>query len=151
MKNNQGGFIGIALAGIIGVVLLAAVGSALNLITIPWLRFDSKVNMERDIVKKTYNADNAIYNSHWFKEKAGAIRAAETNMLSAEADLKAFQETAGPRDKWTFDDKQEESRLRSVATGLRNARKSDIEEYNARAQEVDRAIFVDGIPLFFQL
>lgn len=43
---------------------ISVIGSALNLITIPWLRFDQKVQMERDIVKKTYDAENAIYNYH---------------------------------------------------------------------------------------
>ncbi len=130
---------------------LAVVGSALNLITIPWLRFDSKVNMERDLVKKVYNTDNALYNSHWFQERAGSIKALESNIVIADNAAKEFDTAAGPRKDWTFEDKTESARLHAVAQGLKSERNSQIEEYNARASEADRAVFVDGIPTFFQL
>lgn len=153
--KKQNGFIGAALAIFLGLVVLmvgsALVASAFNLITIPWLRFDSKVNMERGIVKKTYNADNALYNAHWFQERAGSIKALEANIVTADTAVTDFETAAGPRKDWTFEDKTEDARLRAVAQGLKSERKSQIEEYNARAQEADRAIFVDGIPLFFKL
>lgn len=149
--KKQNGFVGVILLAIVGMIALGVLGSALNLITIPWLRFDSKVNMERDIVKKTYNADNAIYNSHWFQERAGSIKALDSNILTAESAAKDFDTTAGPRKEWTFEDKTESARLHAVAQGLKSERKNQVEEYNARANEVDRSMFVDGIPMFFQL
>lgn len=130
---------------------LAVVGSALNLVTIPWLRFDSKVNMERGIVKKTYNADNALYNYHWFQERAGSIRALDQQIVIADKAVVDFELLAGSRKDWTFEDKNEDSRLRAVAQGLKSERRSQVEEYNARAGEADRAMFVDELPLFFTL
>lgn len=141
----------IGLAGLAGVLLLLAIGSAFNLITIPWLTFDSKVQMNRDIVTKTYNADNALYNYHWFQEKSGEIKAADQNITVSEASLKDFEASAGPRDKWTFEDKTEDARLRAVLQGNKTYYNSLVQEYNARANEVDRSIFQDGLPLFFNL
>lgn len=142
------------LAIIGGIVLLigtAVVGTAMNIITIPWLRLNSKVQMERDINTKTFNADNAIYNYHWFQERAGSIKALEAQIVIADKTVTDFKTDAGPREKWTFEDKTESSRLSAVAQGLKNERESQVKEYNARASEADRAIFKDELPLFFPL
>lgn len=151
MKKQQGGFVGIALLIIVGVVGMAALGSAMNLITIPWLRFDSKVNMERGIVTKTYNPDNALYNYHWFKERAGAIEAATSQIIIADNAVATFKKEAGDREKWTFEDKTESARLSAVAQGLRSQKESLVKEYNARMKEADRSIFAEELPLFFSL
>lgn len=143
--------IGITLLVIVGMIIFGALGTALNLFTIPWLKFSRQVQMNRDIVEKTYNADNALYNYHWFKEKAGSIEATKNKILIAQTDLSEFQALAGDRFKWTFDDKQEESRLRTVLTGLKNFYEDQVTEYNARANQADRAIFKDELPLFFSL
>lgn len=149
--NNQKGFIGIVALVIIGFIGLAVVGSALNLITIPWLKFNSQVQMNRDIVTKTYNADNAIYNYHWFQERAGAIDALRVNISTAHQMVLSFEESAGLRKDWTFEDKTEDSRLRSVEFGLKAQYENLVKEYNARANEADRTMFVEGLPLFFSL
>lgn len=149
--NKQGGYVGIALLVVVGIVLLGVVGSALNLITIPWLKFNSQVQMNRDIVTKTYNADNALYNYHWFKERSGAIIALQTTIDQSTAAQTDFEKSAGPRSSWTFEDKQEDSRLRIVVQGQMAQYNSLVQEYNARAKEADRAIFQDELPLFFSL
>lgn len=149
--KQKNGFVGIVLLVIVGMVALASLGSAMNLITIPWLKFDSKVQMNRDIVTKTYNADNAIYNYHWFQERAGAIKALDGKIKIADNAVETFKLEAGNRDKWTFEDKNEYSRLQSVAQGLKSQREDFVKEYNAKAGEADREMFVDGLPLFFNL
>ncbi len=136
---------------ILGLMVLAGIGSALNLITIPWLKFDSQVQMNRDIVTKTYNADNALYNYHWFQERAASITALEKKITDADVALASFEQTAGARTTWTFEDKTEDSRLRTVSLGLKTQYHDIVAEYNAKANEVDRAIFKDGLPLFFSL
>lgn len=154
MNKNKGNvLIGIvAVVGIIGgFIALAALGSALNLITIPWLKFDSKVNMERNIVTKTYNADNALATYHWFKEKAGSIKTAEQNITVALTAVKSFEESAGPRKDWTFEDKGEHARLSAVYQGAVSYYNSVVNEYNAKASQEDKAIFKDELPLFFNL
>lgn len=141
----------ITIGSIIGLFALAAVGTALNLITIPWLTFNSKIQMNRDIVTKTYNADNALYNYHWFQEKAGEIKAASQNIDVTQKAVTDFELAAGARSTWTFEDKTEDARLRAVAEGNKTYYNTLVQDYNAHANEVDRSIFQDGLPLFFSL
>lgn len=141
----------IAILTVIGVIGLGVLGSALNLITIPWLKFDAQVQTNRDIVTKTYNADNALYNYHWFQERAGTITATASKAKLADAALTSFESSAGVRSSWSFEDKTEDARLRTVSLGLHSQYEDLVTEYNAKAGEVDRAMFVDGLPLFFNL
>lgn len=143
--------VGIILLSFIGLFAFAAVGSAMNLITIPWLKFDSQVQMNRDIVTKTYTADNALYNYHWFQERATAITALDTTITQSKAAFTEFEASAGARSTWTYEDKTEDSRLRTVVLGQEAQYNSIVQEYNARAKEVDRNIFQNGLPLFFSL
>lgn len=142
---------GIIIAVLGGFFALAVIGSAMNLITIPWLKFDRQVQMNRDIVTKTYNADNALYNYHWFKEKAEYVKATAAKVKIADESVTSFEASAGPRTAWTFEDKTEAARLRAVAQGLRGAYEESVAEYNARMKQADRAIFAEELPLFFSL
>ena len=148
---STGKILGYTLLFIIGMLLLGALGSAMNLITIPWLKFDRQVQMNRDIVTKTYTADNALYNYHWFQERAQSIKATETKIQNAKDAQIAFKESAGDRKDWTFEDKSEDARLGSVVLGLKNHYEEIVAEYNARANESDRAIFSQELPLFFSI
>lgn len=136
---------------VIGFIALGAVGSALNLVTIPWLKFDRQVQMERDIVTKTYDADNALYNYHWFKERHEEILATEVKIRNSKGSIESFEQSAGDRNTWTFEDKTEYNRLNAVHLGLLNYYETIVGEYNARAKSVDRAIFQDELPTFFSL
>lgn len=144
-------YLGIAVLVGIGLVTLSVVGTALNLITIPWLKFNAQVQTNRDIVTKTYNADNALYNYHWFQERAAAITALDTTIGQSQAAMASFEASAGPRTSWTFEDKTEDNRLRQVVLGQEAQYNSLVKEYDARASEVDRNIFQNGLPLFFNL
>lgn len=141
----------ITLVSIVGLIVLSVLATGLNLITIPWLQFNSKIQTNRDIVTKTYNADNALYNYHWFQEKAGEIKTADQNYAVNQQAVTSFETSAGVRTSWTFEDKTEDSRLRAIAQGSKNYYNGLVNEYNARANEVDRAIFQDSLPLFFNL
>lgn len=105
--------------------------------------------MNRDVVRKTFNADNALYNYHWFQERAGAIKALDQQIVIADKAVSDYKADA-PKIQ-TFEDKTELARLRSVAQGLRSQRASFVNEYNAKAGEADKSMFVDGLPLFFNL
>ncbi len=144
-------YVGIGVLVLVGLFLLAVVGSAMNLITIPWLKFNSQVQMNRDIVTKTYNADNALYNYHWFQERAGEIKATEVKIQNAIDAKVQFEKDAGARKDWTFEDKIEDSRLGAVVLGIKNHYEDIVKEYNARASEADRSIFSQELPLFFNL
>lgn len=142
---------GLISLGILGLITLGAIGTALNIITIPWLKLNRQVQLNRDIVEQTFEADNALYNYHWFKERAEAIKAQQTKVKNAAEAVITFEAAAGPREKWTFEDKTEHARLSSVVTGNKAHYEDLVAEYNARAKEADRAIFKDELPLFFSL
>lgn len=144
------GIVGLVIAGVFG---LGVLGTALNIITIPWLKLNSQVQTERDIVQKTYNADNALYNYRWFKDRHEAILATEAKVELAKEELTGFCANGYCNDpaKMTFEDKTELSRLRSIYLGLRNHYQDLVAEYNSRAKQVDRAVFKDDLPLFFSI
>ncbi len=146
-----GKIIGYSIAGLFVLFILAVIGSAMNLITIPWLKFNSQVQSNRDIITKTYSADNVLYNYHWFKERQTALTALETKISNAKTALKEFEASAGPRSSWTFEDKTTDSQLRTVFLGLQSQYQDLAAEYNARSQEADRNIFSQDLPLFFSI
>ncbi len=148
---KTGSIIGWIFLSIMGTMLLLAIGTVMNIVTIPWLKLNRQVQTNRDIITKTYTADNALYNYHWFQERAQSITALQDKITIADASLVDFEKSAGDRKTWTFEDKTEDSRLRTISLGLKTQYKDIVAEYNARAGEADRAIFKDSLPLFFNL
>lgn len=142
---------GITMLVILGLVVLSAIGSALNLITIPWLKFDSQVQMTRDINTKTYSADNAIYNYHWFQQQAQDIKTASENIDVASSSLASYEAKIGPTSGWTYAEQTEDANLTSILQGQRQYYNGLVNDYNARAGEADRSIFQNGLPIFFNL
>ncbi len=51
----------------------------------------------------------------------------------------------GDRSKWTFEDKNEMSRLNTVYLGQQNYLQSVIADYNARTKMANRNIFQNGL------
>lgn len=152
IKNQKGiGVVGVIALVAVGMVALSVVGMALNIITIPWLKLGRQVETERGVIDRTYNADNAIYNYEWFKNREQEINAVHKQGVNAQASLEAFEASAGERSTWTFEDKTEHARLSAVVLGLRNHYESIVAEYNARSSQVNRAIFKDDLTFFFNL
>ncbi len=149
---NQKGNIALVVLGVVGLFLaLGVVSTALGIITLPWFKLDTQIQTNRDIIQKTYKADNVIYNYEWFKQTAEDIKAAEAQTQIAKDSLTSFEQAAGPRDKWTFEDRTEDSRLRAVFQGLQGHYTQLVADYNARAAEANRNIFIDNLPTFFSL
>lgn len=132
-------------------VFLSIAGAFLGIITIPFLKFNRQVQMNRDIVTKTYTAENALYNYHWFKERFEAIKATEKKIENSMAEQSNFRTSAGDRKNWTFEDKNEDARLSSITLGLKNHYEDIVAEYNARSKQADKALFKDELPLFINL
>lgn len=143
------------LGALVGSLVLyatvALAGSALHLFTLPFVKFEAKVQTNEDIIKKTYNADNALEQYHWFKDQYEAIQATTNKIAIAQRAATDFDTAAGPRTSWTFEDKTESARLHSVAQGLQSQYENQVAEYNARAKSVDRAVFKDNLPLYINL
>ena len=134
-----------------GLIVLGVTGTALKWAFLPWNQLNTKLESNYKIIQKTYDADNQIYNYHWFQERAGAIEATKAQIKQADLAASSFDNLAGDRSKWTFEDKTESARLKAVAQGLRSHYENLVNEYNARANEADRSIFQDGLKTFFPL
>ena len=130
------GYICLILAILIAVTVFSTV---LKMCTAP-------IESAGNIVSKTVDVDNVIYNYEWFKNQYEAYGAITTKINKAEQDFKDFNTQAGPRKEWTFEDKGESARLGSIASGLKYQRADLVAEYNARSKMVNRSIFKSGVP-----
>ena len=142
---------GYIMAICLALFLLAIVGRAFRIISLPFWKLDKQIEMNRDIIEKTYDADNAIYNYEWFKQRYEDIGAIEKKIENAKSDLVNFEERAGSMKDWRFEQDTEHSRLTSIVTGLKNQYEDLVAQYNARAKMVNRNIFQDDLPTFFTL
>lgn len=113
---------------------LVVVGGGVGLLTLPF-------RAATGVAERTMNPDNVIANYEWFKRQVQDVRAMDEKIGVASVTLEAFEKSAGPRDAWKFDDRQEWGRLNSVLLGLRNQRASMVAEYNARSQMANRTLF----------
>lgn len=118
---------------------------------LPLFKLQTKVDTNYQIIQKTYDADNVIYNYEWFKQRYEDIGAQKTKIVNAETAVEEFKNDTDERSTWTFEDKTEYARLQSVATGNKQHLQDLIAEYNARAKMENRSIFQDGLPLFIDL
>lgn len=144
-------YLGIIIGVVLGYFVLGYTLAVLGIIALPLFKLQTKVNTNYNIIQKTYNADNVIYNYEWFKDRYEAIQAIDTKIANAQASVDGFESSAGDRANWTFEDKTEDSRLRSVVLGLKNQKEDLIAEYNSRAKQANRNIFQNNLPLFIDL
>jgi hypothetical protein len=98
-----------------------------------------------DANRQIINADNAIYNYEWFKQKYQDIEVSKRQFKLALNNYNAFREELGPREEWTFEDRNERSRLNVVQLGIQTNLESQIGDYNARASMATRNIFEDSV------
>lgn len=137
--------IGILVALLFGVMILDAIGMGLRVLFFPATVATNMIDTAYDANKKIINADNAIYNYEWFKQKKADIEATKQQLLNARSNVSSFNASLGERSTWTFEDKTESSRLNSVVLGLENNLQSQIADYNARASMATRNIFEDHV------
>lgn len=127
------------------LILMVGGGFILKVLLFPVNTASKLVDTAYDAQDKVLNADNAIYNYEWFKQKHHDIEASKKQLVNARVSYQGFVESAGPRTNWTFEDKTEDSRLRSVVLGLENNLESQIGDYNARASMATRNLFEDHV------
>lgn len=124
----------LALLVMFGLILVAG---GLGILTAPF-------RSAAGIVERTTNPDNVLANYEWFKRQYQDVQAFDVKIQNADTEIARFKAEAGPRDKWTFEDKQESARLSNVLLGLQNQKASMVAEYNARTQMANRNIFRTG-------
>lgn len=136
------GFIGWIVLAIIG---LFVAGVVVRAVFFPVNTLNKVIETGYDAQDKVLNADNAIYNYEWFKQKKQDIEATKKQYDNSHSEVLSFESSAGARTTWTFEDKQEDARLHSVELGLQNYLESQIADYNARASMATRNIFEDHV------
>ena len=133
----------IAIIGL--MVLLSIAGVVAKIVFFPAHALKTGIDSAYDITDKTLSGDNVIYNYEWFKRQYEDIKATENKRDIAKKQVLTFKEDAGARENWTFEDKNEYSRLSAVHQGLENHLQDLIAEYNARSQMATRSIFKEGL------
>lgn len=123
--------VGLSVLGIVAVLALAGIG--INIMLQP-----------AAVAQKTFGADNMIANYEWFHQQYEDVQAFDVRLAAAVAAQAAFEESAGPRENWKFDDRQEWNRLNTIVLGLTGQRASMVAEYNARTAMANRDIFRSG-------
>ena len=122
-------------------------GILLGLVVVGWAIFFKPAVL----IDKVANPDQIIHKYEYFYNQAEAYRAINKKITAANKSVAQFKEDAGPRKEWTFEDKTEMSRLRSIADGLVYQCNDIVADYNAKAQQVTRSIFkTDSTPYRLQ-
>lgn len=137
--------IGILFAVLIGVMVLGAVGMGLKVLFFPATVATNMIDTAYDANTKVINADNAIYNYEWFKQKKADIEATKRQLTNARASLSSFKSSLPEYSLQSFEDKGETARLNAVVLGLENNLENQIGDYNARASMATRNIFEDHV------
>lgn len=145
-------YLGIGVLVVVGFFGLWGLGIAFGLFTVPWHAASNIVDTKHGVIDATVNAQNAIYNYEWFKQQSEDIKANLNKINNANSAVVSFEASAGVRTSWTFEDKTEDARLRSVVLGLQNQQEQLVADYNARAKMASRNIFINGIiPDFYDV
>lgn len=93
------------------------------------------------LMEKTMEPDNVIYNYEYFKRAFQDILALDAKIVIAKHDLDDFEKSFSSHKEMDREDKIEDSRLRTVLSGLRSQLETQKAEYNARVMMVNRKIF----------
>ena len=129
------------------IILLIPLSIGLKIILFPVDTIDKSIDMAYEVTNKTLTAENAIYNYEWFKDQEAHIRTCLKNEEIAKEEYDLYLEMLPEdREKWTREDKQEESSLRNSYYALQKLTNLATEDYNAKSEMVNRNIFNDNLP-----
>lgn len=128
-----------------GLIAVSVAGFVLRIVLFPVNTATKLIDTAYDAQDKIINADNAIYNYEWFKQKKADIDASKIQLQNARTNQENYRISLGERSTWTFEDKTEDARLNSVVLGLENHLQTQIGDYNARASMATRNIFEDHV------
>ena len=130
---------------LLAIATLGILGGVLRIIFFPVNTANKLIDTAYDAQDRVLNADNAIYNYEWFKQKYQDIEATKRQLNSAMANYEAYRASLGVRADWTFEDKTEDARLNSVVLGLKTNLENQIGDYNAKASMATRNIFQNSV------
>lgn len=93
------------------------------------------------VFNRVASPDAAIGGYEWYEQQVKDIKAIEGQIKDAEDSCKQFKEDNGAAKEWTYDQRGEYSRLNSNTTGLKQAKRKMVEDYNARAAMITRNLW----------
>mgnify|MGYP007031238894 CR=1 FL=1 len=115
------------------IILFCAIGYAYN-----WFGEGFQVAREE------FGPRAAIFKYEWFHDKHENIKSVKQKVKIAQDAVKAFTDSAGPRSSWTFEDKNEMSRLSAVLNATQNILTEMVSEYNSNSSKFNHKVFRDA-------
>lgn len=131
------------------MLLIALIGGGwvLKAVLLPAKTVTTQIDSAGNIIDKTYDADNAIYNYEWFKTQYEDIQATERIIKNTKTEMDAYKELYGNASDWDWQTKQDYNSLQKKYLGQQNYYEDLVAEYNARSNMANREIFKDKLPL----
>lgn len=139
----------ITVAIIAFMLLIALIGGGwvLKAVLLPAKTVTTQIDSAGNIIDKTYDADNAIYNYEWFKTQYEDIQATARIIRNTKTEMDAYKELYGNVSWWDWQTKQDYNSLQKKYLGQQNYYEDLVAEYNARSNMANREIFKDKLPL----
>lgn len=139
--------IGIISLIVVAIVIIGVAGWGLKAAFLGPKTVTTQISSAGDVIEKTYDADNAIYNYEWFKQQYADIQAAE-KIISNTAEIRNdYINMYGDPKDWDWQTKADYNSINTKYLGQKNHYETLVEDYNARASMANRNVFQDKLPL----
>lgn len=139
--------IGIISLIVVAIVIISVAGWGLKAAFLGPKTVTTQISSAGDVIEKTYDADNAIYNYEWFKQQYADIQAAE-KIISNTAEIRNdYISMYGDPKNWDWQTKADYNSINTKYLGQKNHYEILVEDYNARASMANRNVFQDKLPL----
>lgn len=139
--------IGIISLIVVAFVVIGVAGWGLKAAFLGPKTVTTQISSAGDIIEKTYDADNAIYNYEWFKQQYADIQAAEKMITNTKIIRDDYKDMYGDPKEWDWQTKQDYNSINTKYMGQINNYETLVEDYNARASMANRNVFQDKLPL----
>lgn len=137
----------VAIIALMLLIALISGGWVLKAVLLPAKTVTTQIDSAGNIIDKTYDANNAIYNYEWFKTQYEDIQATERIISNTKTEMDAYKEMYGNVSGWDWQTKQDYNSLQKKYLGQQNYYEDLVAEYNARSNMANREIFKDKLPL----
>lgn len=137
----------VAVIAVVLLIVLVSSGWVLKAALLPAKTVTTQIDSAGNIIDKTYDADNAIYNYEWFKTQYEDIQATERIIKNTKTEMDVYKELYGNVSDWDWQTKQDYNSLQKKYLGQQNYYEDLVAEYNARSNMANREIFKDKLPL----
>lgn len=139
-------YIALIIAAVLFVAMITG-GWMLKAVLLPVKTVTTQIDSAGNIIDKTYDAENAIYNYEWFKQQFEDIEATERIIRNTKTEMDAYKDMYGIASDWDWQTKQDYNSLQGKYLGQQNYYEDLVAEYNARSEMANRNIFKDKLPL----